>query len=104
MTRNMDNKQQLLNLVGLSRRAGKLISGEDLVIKAIQNGKAKLVLVSHDASANLIKKITDKSNYYGVKVSQIFSEDELSKAIGQNRKVVAITDNGFSKKMESLMN
>ena len=99
----MDKKQQLSNLIGLAKRAGKVISGEELVIKAIQNGKASLVFVAHDASENLIKKITDKSSYYEVSVLQTFSVNELSVAIGANRKVLAIADDGFAKKMESLM-
>ena len=100
----MDKKTQLLNLLGLAKRAGKVITGEELVVKSIQNGKAQLVFVAADASANLIKKITDKSSYYEVAVSQMFSEIELSVAIGANRKVLAIADSGFAKKMESLMN
>jgi len=36
------NKQKISNLLGLAQRAGKLISGEELVIKAIQEEKAKL--------------------------------------------------------------
>ena len=100
----MDKKQQLSNLVGLAKRAGKVITGEELVIKAIQNGKAKLVFLASDAASNLTKKITDKSNYYEISISQLFTEVELSQAIGQNRKVIAIVDDGFAKKMESLMN
>ena len=100
----MDNKTQLSNLTGIAKRAGKLITGEELVVKAIQTGKARLVFLANDASTNLTKKITDKSSYYEVKVSQIFSENELSLAIGSHRKVVAIVDDGFAKKMESLMN
>ncbi|MFC4651543.1 YlxQ-related RNA-binding protein [Lactococcus nasutitermitis] len=99
----MDKQQQLLNLLGLAKRAGKIISGEELVVKAIKNGQAKLVFVASDASANLIKKITDKSSYYEVTLAQNFSEIELSNAIGTHRKVIAIADNGFTKKMESLM-
>ena len=99
----MDKKQQLLNLIGLAKRARKTVTGEDLVKKAIQNGQARLVLLASDGSANLIKKMTDKSSYYEVTVCQMFSEMELSHAIGQNRKVIAVVDGGFAKKMESLM-
>jgi ribosomal protein L7Ae-like RNA K-turn-binding protein len=91
-------------LLGLAKRAGKLITGEELVVKSIQNGQAQLIFIAHDASANLIKKITDKSNYYEVSLSQDFSENELSSAIGTNRKVMAIADQGFARKMETLMN
>lgn len=99
----MDKKQQVINLTGLAKRAGKIITGEELVVKSIQQGKAVLVFLASDASSNLTKKIIDKTNYYETPVSQFFTEMELSQAIGQNRKVVAIVDGGFAKKMESLM-
>ena len=97
------NKQKISNLLGLAQRAGKLISGEELVIKAIQEEKAKLVLLANDAASNLTKKVTDKGHYYEVQVSTVFSTLELSTAIGRARKVVAVVDAGFSKKMRSLM-
>ena len=93
------NKQKISNLLGLAQRAGKLISGEELVIKAIQEEKAQLVFLANDAASNL----TDKGHYYEVQVSTVFSTLELSTAIGRARKVVAVVDAGFSKKMRSLM-
>jgi len=51
----------------------------------------------------LSKKINDKSHYYQVDVSTVFSTLELSSAIGKARKVLAITDAGFTKKMRSIM-
>ena len=97
------NKQQVANLLGLAQRAGRIISGEELVVKAIQEGKAKLVFLAHDAAPNLSKKINDKSHYYQVEVSTVLSTLELSSAIGKARKVLAITDAGFTKKMRSIM-
>ena len=84
-------------------RAGRIISGEELTVKAIQEGKAHLVFLAQDAAPNLSKKITDKSRYYQVEVSTVFSTLELSSAIGKARKVLAVTDAGFTKKMRSLM-
>ena len=54
------NQQQWMSLLGLANRARKLISGEELVVKEIRSGKAKLVFLSGDASANTEKKISDK--------------------------------------------
>ena len=99
----MDKKHQLFNLAGLAKRAGKTITGEELVTKAIQNGRVKLIFLANDAASNLTKKMIDKSKFYEVVVCQTFSESELSQAIGQHRKVVGIADDGFVKKMESLM-
>ncbi|GGE30897.1 YlxQ-related RNA-binding protein [Streptococcus himalayensis] len=97
------NKQRVANLLGLAQRAGRIISGEELVVKAIQEGKAKLVFLAQDAAPNLTKKITDKSRTYEVEVFTVFSTLDLSSAIGKPRKVLAVTDAGFSKKMRSLM-
>ncbi|EMP70877.1 hypothetical protein D823_08442, partial [Streptococcus sobrinus DSM 20742 = ATCC 33478] len=44
----MTNLEKLSNLLGLAQRAGTLISGEDLVIKAIQKHQTRLVFLAHD--------------------------------------------------------
>ena len=98
-----NRKQQVLNLLGLAQRAGRLISGEELVVDAIRKGQAKLVFLAQDAGPNLTKKITDKSKTYQVEVVTAFSTLELSIAVGKSRKVLAVTDAGFTKKMRSIM-
>ncbi|EGV10485.1 ribosomal protein L7Ae domain protein [Streptococcus constellatus subsp. pharyngis SK1060 = CCUG 46377] len=54
------NKQKLANLLGLAQRANRIISGEELVVRAIQDGKAKLVFLANDAAPNLTKKLLIK--------------------------------------------
>jgi len=98
-----NRKQQVLNLLGLAQRAGRLISGEELVVDAIRKGQVKLVFLAQDAGPNLTKKITDKSKTYQVEVVTAFSTLELSIAVGKSRKVLAVTDAGFTKKMRSIM-
>jgi ribosomal protein L7Ae-like RNA K-turn-binding protein len=98
-----NRKQQVLNLLGLAQRAGRLISGEELVVDAIRKGQVKLVFLAQDAAPNLTKKITDKSKTYQVEVVTAFSTLELSIAVGKSRKVLAVTDAGFTKKMRSIM-
>ena len=93
----MNNSEKVLNLIGLAQRAGRLITGEELVIKAIQNQQVSLIFLANDAGPNLTKKVTDKSNYYKTEVSTVFS------TLGKPRKVVAVADAGFSKKMRTLM-
>ena len=99
----MNKEIQILNLLGLAQRAGKVISGEDLVVKSIQERKAHLVFLAHDAGPNLTKKIVDKSQTYHIDRNSQFSALQLSTAIGRDRKVLALVDAGFSKKMRSLM-
>ena len=96
--------EKLCNLIGLAQRAGCLVSGEEQVIKAIQTQKAQLVFLASDAKSNLTKKITDKGKYYQIEVSTVLTTLQLSASVGKARKVLAITDAGFSKKMRTLMN
>lgn len=98
-----NKKQKILNLLGLAQRAGRLISGEEFVVEAIRKQQAKLVFLADDAAENLSKKITDKSHTYQVEVVTAFSTLELSAAVGKARKVLAVTDAGFTKKMRSIM-
>lgn len=97
------NKKKLSHSLGMAKKAGRLVTGEELVIKSIQAQRARLVFVADDAAPNLIKRITDKTNYYEIPMLDILSSAELSHAIGSDRKVIAVQDKGFAKKMESLM-
>ncbi|MDO4813936.1 MAG: YlxQ-related RNA-binding protein [Gemella sp.] len=96
--------RKTLNLLGLMTRAGKIITGEDLIIKNIQDSKVKLLVVASDCGKNTKKKLSDKSEYYKVDKVDYFTIEEISKAIGrENRVAVAITDSGFSKKLKELI-
>ena len=49
-------KQQVLNLLGLAKRAGKLVAGEDTVLNLLKQNKLKIVFVAADASEKQIDK------------------------------------------------
>lgn len=101
----MNNEQKLLNLLGLAQRAGKVISGEGMVVEAIRSQKTPyLVLIASDAGANTKKKVQDKSHYYHVPCALFATSLQLSQALGKKRIVIAITDAGFAKKMKQLLN
>ena len=98
------NVNQWMSLLGLANRARKIISGEELSLKEIRSGKAKLVLLSKDASTNTVKKITDKCKSYDVPYRMIENREVLGHAIGKDaRVVVAILDGGFAKKLLTLL-
>lgn len=97
--------QAAFQLLGLAARARKVISGEELVIKEIRSGKAKLVLLASDASANTSKKIKDKCAYYNVECLVLGDRYDLGHATGKETRVsLAIMDAGFAKKMSMLLN
>ena len=95
---------KVYNLLGLMQRAGKLITGEDLIIKNLKNKKIKLLVIAEDCGVNTKKKLEDKSNFYGVEHIEFSNIENISIAIGRdNRVAVGITDNGFIKKFKQLI-
>ena len=53
----MDDRQKVLNLIGLATKAGKTASGEFMTEKSVKSGKAFLVIVSEEASDNTRKML-----------------------------------------------
>lgn len=87
-----------LGFLGLAARAGKVATGEEACMRAVQTGKARVVIVAEDAGANAMKKILDKCGTFGVPVRILYSRVELGRAVGKaTRVVVAVTDTGFAK-------
>ncbi|ANK59651.1 MULTISPECIES: L7Ae/L30e/S12e/Gadd45 family ribosomal protein [Loigolactobacillus] len=100
----MLSNQKALNLLGLSLRAGQLVMGEGLVIKAIQQEKAKLVLVATDASQATQAKFAAKGDTYSVPVLNAFTKEAMSQALGRPRTIIAVVDQGFAKRLIALLN
>ncbi len=84
--------------LGLAKRAGKVISGTEMVIEGLRNNTIYLVFLASDTQKNTTKKIIDKTTYYNVEVNQNYTCDFLSQAIGKkNAHVIGIMDRGFAK-------
>src|SRR5690625_4360802 len=96
--------QQYLNLLGLAYRARKCSLGVDRIITDIQLQRAKLVLIAKDSSEQTFKRLTDKCKTYEIPYLKVVEKVQLSQAIGQtNRVAVAILDDGFARKLKSLI-
>lgn len=101
----MDNRQKILNLIGLATKAGKTVSGEFSTEKAVKTGKARLVLVSEEASDNTKKMFSDMCTYYKVPIGYFGTKDELGHAMGKEmRASLAVTDTGLAGAIQKQMN
>ncbi|WAA10754.1 YlxQ family RNA-binding protein [Fervidibacillus albus] len=97
-------REKWLSLLGLANRAGKIVTGEEFVIKEIQKGRAKLVVLTEDVSDQTLKKMKNKCSFYGVPLKQKGNRYALGAAIGKHARVcVAVTDEGFAKKLITLL-
>ncbi|KAF6574309.1 L7Ae/L30e/S12e/Gadd45 family ribosomal protein [Paenibacillus sp. SEL3] len=87
-----------LSGLGLAMRAGKLLTGDEIVYKAIRSSEAKLVILAKDASMNTQKKFRDKCGTYKIPLMIGFDRESLGSSIGKPERVVlAVTDQGFAK-------
>ncbi|TRM12435.1 50S ribosomal protein L7ae [Lentibacillus cibarius] len=97
-------KNNYLNIVGLAYRAGKCSTGEDTIVKDIRQQRAKLVLLANDIGPRTQKKIMNKCKTYEVPFVFVDDKETLSDAIGKSQRVaVAILDDGFAAKIQSLL-
>lgn len=91
------NNNKALSALGMAMRAGKLATGDEIVLKAVRAGKAKLVIIAGDASDNTKKKFRDKCASYQVKLVEAYDRESLGRAIGKPERVVlAVTDVQFA--------
>lgn len=98
----MNSKAQ--GMIGLSIKARKVSYGTDLVKKSIRTNKAKLVLLSDNASARCKKDISDICKHYKVDVvCEEFSDMFYQLTSKDVMKVMSINDEGFARQIKSLI-
>ena len=103
MSNAMTAQDRLRGLLGLSQRAGRLLTGMDNTLNAIRTGKACLVLADESAAENSMKKLTDACIYYHAPLMKL-PQGLLEGATGRDGRMMgALTDNGFAEKVKGLI-
>lgn len=88
-------------LLGLAARARGVVCGEGAVSDSIRNGRARLVIISSDASQNTKKKLCDKCGYYGVSIAELGDRYTLGACVGRSFAVsAAVTNAELAKAIE----
>lgn len=91
---------KILGLLGLARKAGKVVFGAEMVTDAIKRGRVKLLVVAIDASERTKKNFEMLALEKNIPMREIVSIEDISKAIGQqNKAILGITDINFAKEM-----
>ena len=82
-----------MGLLGLAKRAGRVVSGESACKEAIRFGKSYLILLA----VNTSKSITDSCKFYDVPYVVTGTKESLGAAIGNEfNAVVSVNDEGFA--------
>lgn len=88
---------KVLSMIGLAAKAGKVVSGEFMTEQKSKEGKAYLVIVALDASANTKKNFHDMCEFYKIPIMDYGSKESLGHAIGKElRASIAVLDAGFA--------
>lgn len=102
----MADIKKALSMIGLCKKAGRLVSGAPIVVDALRDGKLHLVIYASGASENSVKRVTDKAKSYGTEALALdVSPEELGHAIGKVGAVAAvgIADEGFAEAIKKII-
>lgn len=93
---------KLVQIIALSKRAGKLVFGFDSVKESLENKKAYLLIATSCLSEKTLKEVKFLSEKYNAELIMIDSTlDELWYLIGKRTGVFSIVDENFSKKIKA---
>ena len=94
----MPEKNKILGLLGLMRRAGAIEIGEVNTGSAAHAHKAKLILLAADASENARKRAETFAFSGKAKLTALpFTKEEFASAVGLSGcSMAAVTDRGFA--------
>ena len=90
-------------MLGFAMRAGKLVVGTELACRAMQRGGVELIVISSSASGGTKKKLSTKSEYYGIPSVEVdVSVEQLGKLLGKESLVaaLAVMDAGFAQQIK----
>ena len=88
---------KIYGMIGLAKRAGKIVSGSNLCLDCIKKRRSFLIIISHDASDTTAKSLTDSCTYYGVRNVRFGTKGLLGKYTGGGeRSVISVNDENFA--------
>ena len=89
---NSSIEQKVINLLGMGRKSGQIISGSNAVISALRHGgELSIVILTTDISSAIAEKIRTLSDRCKVKSSQLLDKNLLGQILGKSeRSVVAV--------------
>lgn len=94
-----EKTDRFFRLLGLARRAGKVVFGTPLALQSLHKGRARLLIVCDEASENTKKKMHTQAQFYRVPLILLkIPQEQFAHLLGKHSPVVsvAVTDDGFA--------
>lgn len=96
-------RNQVLSLLGIARRAGRLSLGHDVTEEALKKREAKLILLARDVSERTAVHIQKAAQQAGVPcIALTDAMEEIGGALGKKAGVIAVNDQGFADRLTEL--
>ena len=96
--------ERILSLLGFAKKAGKLVTGSNAVLRSILYGDAYLVIVTNDAGKSVKDKFKRLCEENDVKFFVFGEEGLFEQATGEKNKVIySVCEAGFSNKLVQLI-
>ena len=105
-TDNRPLTERVLSMIGLCKKAGRLVSGVPMVCEALRDGRVQLVVYASGASENSLKRVCDKAKTYSGQAIAVETDPEtLAQRIGKTGAVAAvgIADAGFAGALQKMI-
>ena len=97
-------EQQVKALLGLAQKAGKIVSGDDMVAAAMARKAVCFLLIAEDASLNSRDMVERKARKYAAPYRIWGTKSSLGLAIGKSpRSAVAVLDEHFAAGIKKLL-
>lgn len=88
---------EALQLLGIARRAGRVVAGADSIRSVCRRGEAVLAVVAGDAGENARGRVLPEFRGRGVRVVECGTRRSLGRAIGRGpTPVLVLTDRGLA--------
>lgn len=103
MFRTDSNK--IKGMLGLCRRAGALCAGHDAAVESIVKNRAKLVILTSDASPGLKDEFGHAAVFGGKNIPVVHlpvTMADMNSAVGKRVAVVSVTDDNFAVRLREL--
>ncbi len=95
------NEEKIKALLGFAQKAGKIISGDDMVIAGMKKKQVFFIVLAQDASDYVKKEVLYHIDKYQVPYIMGFDKVELGLVIGKSpRAVLGVTDKNFAVGMQ----
>lgn len=99
-------KNKVLSMLGLARRAGRISMGHDTALSAVIDNKASLLIFASDTSERLRIEFKTAMEKRKINIPVFYTDitiDEIHFSCGYKAGVIAVNDKNFSNKIILLL-